>query len=67
MPSVRANMVCLFMEIWIRKFFWWWYFIFLIQGQMACTEGRDSHEKVTFVLKIFVNADGQAWSGLGPK
>lgn len=55
------------MEIWIRKFFWWWYFIFLIQGQMACTEGWDSYEKVTFVLKIFVNADGQAWSGLGPK
>ena len=40
--------------------------MFLIQGQMARTVGRDSHdEKVT--LKIFVNADGQAWSGLGPK
>ena len=34
---------------------------------MARTVGWDSHEKVTFVLKIFVNADGQAWSGLGPK
>ena len=67
MPSVRANRFVGLWKFCLESSFGWLYFIFLIQGQMACTEGRDSHEKVTFVLKIFVNADGQAWSGLGPK